>query len=95
VLSEIETTPRPGTRGGEHSYSPGCRAPLMTFASRNHSAVGDDRPPIYRHTGGRPSSVAGMPRIAYDIRITEPRGGQEWPPSHLSPHGRAVIIHVH
>ena len=33
-----------------------CRTSLTVFDSRNHSAVGDDRPPIHRHMGGRPSS---------------------------------------
>jgi hypothetical protein len=65
------------TREGEHSCSPGCRAPLMALALRNHSAVRNDRPPILRHTGGRAFLLAGMPRTADDLRLTQPLGGQE------------------
>jgi hypothetical protein len=84
--------PFTATREGDRPRSPGCRASPNTFASCNHSAVGDDRPPIHRHTGGRPSSVAGISRIAKDLRRTQPHGAQECAPSHPLPHGRATVL---
>ena len=64
----------------------------MTLASRNHSAVGDDRPPIHRHTEGRPSSVAGMSRIVIDLRRTQPHGAQECAPSQTEPYTTSAIF---
>jgi hypothetical protein len=34
--------------------------------------------------GGRPSSVAGMLRIANDLRLTQPLGGRGRPPSPIT-----------
>ncbi len=83
---------RPGTataipdrREGDRPRSPECRASHMTFASRNRSAVEDDRPPIHRHPVER-SQVVGQPYApeAFAARAELPTDSDDFPPSSIS-----------
>ena len=86
------------TREGEHSCSPGCRAPLMALALRNHSAVRNDRPPDHGSMGGRAFLLAILQRITNPLRNCQPTGGPELNPLkypfHVCHHSTRLYVEI-
>ena len=90
-----------GEVGNERPIEPGApeRRTFQTFfASRNHSAVGDDRPPILRHTGGRAFLLAILQRITNALGDCHQTGGPELNPLkypfHVCHHSTRLYVEI-